>query len=99
MEKENRNDFKMRNWVRCPVCGESDMPEYNGVITCLNESCPTNTGEFYFELKPLSESVLSDNEERAKRYIEEEETHIFPIDTYVLFAMIAEIRYHRSKES
>jgi len=86
----------VKDWVNCPVCGESDMPMHNGEITCLNDSCPTNTGELFFKLDPVPESVIDDNEERAKRLVAQD-IYAMPIDTYVLFGMIAEIRYHRSK--
>lgn len=39
----------VRSWVRCPVCGESDMRheadgEGNALITCVNHLCASNGG-------------------------------------------------------
>lgn len=46
----------MREWVKCPICGEPDMPKKDGVTTCVNLSCPSNVG---FPTSPPSEAVQS----------------------------------------
>ena len=90
-----------KSWVYCPICGESDMRQEDGVIHCDNLSCPSNLEKPQYKYAPLPEVVINDNEARAIRWVncvEHPHNFSFPIDTYVLFDMIAEIRYHRSKE-
>jgi hypothetical protein len=34
----------LREWVRCPVCGEPDMSKEGGLIDCVNLNCLSNGG-------------------------------------------------------
>jgi hypothetical protein len=41
----NTPDFsaaRRRAWVKCPICGEPDMRQEDGIITCTNLACPSN---------------------------------------------------------
>lgn len=42
-----------REWVNCPICGESDMRQEkdrdgNKLIFCTNHACKSNGGEYEF---------------------------------------------------
>jgi len=63
-----------RDWVDCPVCGESDMrleadEEDNAIITCTNHNCGSNGGSNWsaFPLQPDVDAtgVVSTNVQRS----------------------------------
>jgi hypothetical protein len=41
-ERSPDKDGKGREWVSCPICREPDMRLEDGVIHCVNMSCPSN---------------------------------------------------------
>lgn len=47
---------KNREWVKCPVCGESDMRketdgDENSLILCVNHACGSNGGDNFSAVK------------------------------------------------
>lgn len=47
-----------RDWVNCPICGESDMRreedvDGNALILCVNHACASNGGTNADALRPL----------------------------------------------
>lgn len=47
---QKRNEPNTRDWVTCPVCGETDMrrevdPEGHALIFCVNHNCVSNGGD------------------------------------------------------
>lgn len=32
------------DWVTCPICGEPDMHQVDGIISCINTNCASNGG-------------------------------------------------------
>lgn len=62
MEASNNTGAKWRDWVHCPVCGETDMrmevEDGNRLIFCTNHNCASNGGTNVEALAHVSPAMV-----------------------------------------